>query len=105
MSTVEYHKLVRDRIPEIIRLNGAECATRIATQEEYCDLLRQKLQEEVNEFLEHNDPNELADVLEVMHALCEVLGVSFDDIESARLQKAQERGGFLKRIFLESTTE
>ncbi|MET9079992.1 nucleoside triphosphate pyrophosphohydrolase [Streptomyces sp. NPDC004232] len=71
-------KLVRDRIPQIIREDGAEPVTYTAGREEYRSRLRDKLGEEVAEFLESDEdsaPEELADVLEVVRALAADLGV------------------------------
>lgn len=68
--------MVRDRILQIIREDGAEPVTYIAGAEEYRNCLRDKLGEEVTEFLEADDakaPEELADVLEVVHALAATL--------------------------------
>ncbi|MER5582233.1 nucleoside triphosphate pyrophosphohydrolase [Streptomyces asoensis] len=96
-----YGKLVRDRIPEIIREHGAEPVTYTADAEEYRNRLRDKLVEEVAEFLEADDstaPEELADVLEVVHALASVLGVDVGQLEKIRENKASERGGFAERI-------
>lgn len=97
----EYGKLVRDRIPQIIREDGAEPVTYIAGSEEYRNRLRDKLGEEVAEFLAADDaraPEELADVLEVVHALAADLGVDAGRLEKIRQDKARERGGFADRI-------
>ncbi|MEU6219074.1 nucleoside triphosphate pyrophosphohydrolase [Streptomyces sp. NPDC047022] len=97
----EYGKLVRDRIPQIIREDGAEPVTYIAGSEEYRNRLRDKLGEEVAEFLEADDakaPEELADVLEVVHALAADLGVDAGQLEKIREVKASQRGGFADRI-------
>ncbi len=91
-------KLVRDKIPQIIRDTGAEPVTRVADVEEYRKLLRAKLVEEVEEFLSSDDPNELADVLEVLLALAGDLGVDQDHLEKLRTAKAVQRGGFADRI-------
>ncbi|MFF7632961.1 nucleoside triphosphate pyrophosphohydrolase [Kitasatospora sp. NPDC008050] len=94
-------KLVRDRIPQIIRQDGAEPVTYTADPEEYRDRLRDKLGEEVAEFLdadEESAPGELADVLEVVRALAADLGVDADQLEMIREAKAGERGGFADRI-------
>jgi predicted house-cleaning noncanonical NTP pyrophosphatase (MazG superfamily) len=91
-------KLVRDKIPEIIRDSGAEPVTWVAGAAEYRGLLRAKLVEEVDEFLASEDPNELADVLEVLLALANDLGVDRDHLEMLRASKAFERGGFADRI-------
>lgn len=102
MTTIEYHKLVRDRIPHIISSKGDIPCTRIAEPAEYGALLRAKLQEEVAEYLAGSDPHELADILEVLYALCVMHGVTMDDVESWRVAKGQERGVFDERIVLES---
>lgn len=91
-------KLVRDKIPEVIRRNGAEPIFHIATPEELPTLLRAKLVEEVDEFLESDEPEELADVLEVVLALARELGVPPEDLERMRQEKAAERGGFTERV-------
>ena len=43
----KYNKLVRDKIPEVIKANGKECEFEIAPKEERYKLLEAKLQEEV----------------------------------------------------------
>ncbi|MGW1280895.1 pyrophosphohydrolase domain-containing protein [Streptomyces tsukubensis] len=96
-----YGKLVRDRIPQIIREDGAVPVTCTAGPEEYRDRLRDKLGEEVAEFLEADDakaPEELADILEVVHALAADLGIDADQLKKIREDKASERGGFTERI-------
>lgn len=93
-------KLVRDRIPEIVRANGREPVTEIADAERYEELLREKLTEEVAEFLESGEVEELADVMEVLHALAQAAGVSPAELERIRAEKAAERGGFATRIVL-----
>jgi predicted house-cleaning noncanonical NTP pyrophosphatase (MazG superfamily) len=62
-------KLVRDKIPQIIRSKGLEPVIYTASTEEYSARLRDKLQEEVDEFIvSDSDPEELADILEVLYA-------------------------------------
>ena len=45
---------------------------------------------------------ELADLLEVMMAVAEARGQTFAVVEAIRKEKADKRGGFRERIFLES---
>ena len=97
----EYNKLVRDKIPEIITAKGGESVTHIASNEEYRQKVAEKLQEELAEFLDSKDPEELADLLEITYAVGESLGVSKEELEAMRVKKAKERGGFSKRIILE----
>jgi predicted house-cleaning noncanonical NTP pyrophosphatase (MazG superfamily) len=92
-------KLVRDRIPEIIRASGKEPLVRVADAEVFRDLLRDKLVEEVDEFLASDgDLEELADILEVVLALADDLGAGPAQLEEMRAAKAAERGGFSLRI-------
>ncbi len=105
MKTVVYQKLVRDRIPEIIRNGGNDCRTRILTQEEYLSCLEQKLSEELNEYLQSGQLEELADLLEVMKALVAAKGSSWEALEEIRGEKEEKRGGFREKILLEEVTE
>jgi predicted house-cleaning noncanonical NTP pyrophosphatase (MazG superfamily) len=92
-------KLVRDRIPEIIRSKGLDPVIWTASAGEYGTRLRDKLQEEVAEFLaSDNDPEELADILEVLYALAEQAGSDREQLEKIRAVKAEERGGYAARI-------
>jgi len=92
-------KLVRDKIPEIIRAQGETPSTRVADGVEYRELLLAKLSEEVGEFLDSDcDPLELADVLEVVMALADGLGIGQQELERLRAEKAAQRGGFSQRI-------
>ncbi len=99
-----YNKLVRDRIPEIITKQGLTLTTRILEADEYLTELRTKLQEETNEFLTAESSSEaieeLADMLEVIHALAERHGASVQELERIRADKADKRGGFRDRIYL-----
>ena len=94
-------KLVRDLIPDIIRATGEEPITYQADAAEYRRRLRDKLAEEVDEFLTADDedaPEELADVLEVVYALAVDLGTSRKQLEKIRQHKAATRGTFAERI-------
>lgn len=97
-----YHKLVRDKIPEIIESDGKKCVTRVLSQEEYLKELRRKLDEEVREYHESGDHEELADILEVVYALAAATGCDEESLNAIRREKAQKRGGFSKRILLET---
>ncbi len=95
-----YNKLVRDKIPEIIEASGKKAEIRIAGDAEYKDLLGKKLLEEVDEFLESNDPEELADIVEVVKALGKIYGITFEKILGIAENKKAERGGFDKKMVL-----
>ena len=95
-----YNKLVRDRIPEIIRAKGGDCTTRTLSDEEYADALDKKLGEELAEYLDSHDPEELADLLEVIYACAALQGLCPADLERIRAEKANKRGGFQGKILL-----
>ncbi|MFR8711864.1 MAG: nucleoside triphosphate pyrophosphohydrolase [Anaerotignum lactatifermentans] len=63
MEAKSYHKLVRDRIPEIIESDGKQCVCEVLSSEEYLALLDEKLQEELNEYEKSKSLKELADLL------------------------------------------
>lgn len=96
----DYNKLVRDRIPEIVQASGKNACIRKADEAEYKHLLRQKLLEEVNEFMESGSSEELADILEVVAALGRAHGFSFADLVEMAEEKRKDRGGFEERIVL-----
>ena len=100
---MRYNKLVRDRIPEIIERDGGKAVTRIASEEEFLQKLGEKLLEEAEEFLQSGKTEELADVLEAVYAICSLKKISLGQLEEVRKRKADERGGFSKRIILEET--
>ncbi len=103
--TIIHRKLVRDRIPEIIEASGKSCMTRVLADAEYTAALDAKLQEELNEYLAGGSMEELADLLEVMMAAAKARGHDFSEVEAIRREKAEKRGGFQQRIFLESVME
>ncbi len=95
-----YNKLVRDKIPEIIEQNGGKCKCRILDDEEYIAMIDAKLDEELLEY--HNDKNieELADLMEVIYAAAKARGYTLSELEEVRAKKAEKRGGFDKKILL-----
>ena len=101
-----YNKLVRDKIPAIIAAdNGKTCKTRIMEDEEYLESLNTKMQEELKEYLESGDVEELADLEEVLRAILDVKKVSYEEFEKIRNAKVEKRGAFKEKIFLESVSE
>lgn len=105
MPVKTYHKLVRDRIPEIIEADGKICVCEMLSDEEYIRLLDQKLNEELAEYQESKSLEELADLLEVMWAVVRARGWTLDELEQVRADKAAERGGFAKKILLKEVWE
>lgn len=99
----EYNKLVRDKIVDIIEADGRKAEYRILDNVEFRNELNKKLQEEVHEYLEDNNVEELADIVEVIYGILNSMDVSIDDFEKIRLAKKEKRGAFDKKIFLEKS--
>lgn len=102
---MKYDKLVRDKIPYIIMQEGRVPITRIASDEEYWEKLKEKLNEEVAEFHTSESPEELADILEVISAICAHKNIDLSHLQHLQLEKAGKRGGFRDRVILEETQD
>lgn len=105
MATIKYDKLVRDRIPEIIREGGNSCTVRVLSGGEYLQRVDAKLDEELAEYHKDQNVEELADLLEVIYAAARARGCSPQELERLRVEKAQRRGGFEKGLLLLEVTE
>jgi len=99
-----FNKLVRDKIPDVIKSNGDTPNYRvIEDDDEYLRALLQKDVEEGVELAENPSLEELADKLEVLYAIAHQIGYTPEQVEQARVEKRNSRGGFDRRIYLEST--
>ena len=96
-----YNKLVRDNIPQIIEKSGKTCKTRVLNDEEYVATLNAKLSEELGEYLQSGEVVELADIVEVALALACAKGVTNDQFDTIRKEKASKNGAFQQKLFLE----
>ena len=99
-----HNKLVRDKIPQIIKDSGKTPITKILNEKEYITELRKKSQEELQEYLtaetDEEALEELADLLEIIHALAKVHGSTIEEVDKIRAEKAAKRGGFTDKVFL-----
>lgn len=100
-----YNKLVRDNIPQIIENSGKTCVTRVLNNDEYVNALNAKLQEELAEYLQSGEVEELADIAEVVRALVLAKGCSLAQFEDFRANKAIKNGAFNSKLLLISVTE
>lgn len=96
----EYDKLVRDKIPDIIQKTGKNFEITKANTDEMKLYLEKKLYEEISEYIESNNLEELADIMEVIYGLSNSLGYSEQDLNVCREKKHKERGGFKEGIIL-----
>ena len=105
MSTIKYSKLVRDRIPEIIKASGKTCVMEFLSDDEYLRMIDAKLDEELAEYHKDLNVEELADLLEVIYAAAKARGYTLEQLEVVRAEKASKRGTFEKKILLKEVIE
>jgi predicted house-cleaning noncanonical NTP pyrophosphatase (MazG superfamily) len=109
MPASKYNKLVRDKIPQIIKQDKRfPVISRLASKKFVLELKR-KLLEEVDELLQAKNKqdqiDELADILEVIQSLAKAEKIDWRLVEHRKKIKKQERGGFSERIFLKSVRQ
>ncbi len=103
-----YNKLVRDKIPSIIKEKGETPVIRILDEIEYKKELEKKLYEEYKEVIESTGDDrveELADMLEVIRALANLENKHLNDVIAVSDKKNEKRGAFEEKIFLEKVIE
>ena len=95
-----YNKVIRDKIPEIIQKDGHSCNVKTLSDEQFLVEIEKKLSEEVTEYQNDKNPEELADILEVINRIAELKGISKEKLEDIRLKKNKDRGSFKNNLFL-----
>lgn len=102
---IEYNKLIRDKIPEIIERAGKKVIVEKVEGEQLLDLLNKKLEEELREYKESGSIEELADMVEIIYGILNYLGISLEDFEVLRQDKNYKRGSFKKGLVLKKVVE
>lgn len=100
-----YNKLVRDNIPSLLLQDHELPVTHVLDDEAYIEELNKKLQDEVNTYLDRKNVEEMVDILEVIRAILDYNDVSYEEIEEKRKKKAQKKGTFKDRIYLEKVVQ
>lgn len=100
----QLHKLIRDRLPQMMRSEGITVHDRVMGDEEYKTCLKEKMVEEAQEVAASTNQKDLCaecgDVLEVMISLLHVYGLTLDDVRAVADQKKKANGGFVDRIYV-----
>ncbi len=102
---IEYDKLIRDKIPEIIENAGKKCIVEVMDTDTYLRYLDVKLNEELSEYQQDKSLEELADLLEVIYAVAVARGCTVEELERIRKEKAEKNGGFEKRLCLKGVID
>ena len=97
---IKYNKAIRDKIPEIITDSGKKYSLKQLDDTSFLVELEKKLNEELIEYTESKDVEELADLLEVISWISELKGVNPDELDKIRKDKAEKRGKFASNLFL-----
>ena len=101
----KFNKAIRDKIPEIIQKDGHTCNIQTLSDEKFILEIEKKLSEEVTEYQNNKNPEELTDILEVIYRIAQLKGISKEELEKIRVKKIQDKGGFEKNLFLIDTSE
>lgn len=98
-------KLVRDKIPDIIRASGRTPRVMTLRADTYQTALHDKLREEADELIAAHTTgaviDEAADIVEVLIAIAAERGASLDSILDAAHRKRAQKGGFGMRLWLD----
>lgn len=98
LTTDNNAKLVRDKIPEIIRQQGEEPRVETLSSTELEQFVNQKISEEAKELSEAKTDadvlEEAADLIEILRKKLAIRSLSLEDVEVVRQQKLEKRGGF-----------
>ena len=110
MAKKIYNKLVRDKIPEIIKNDNCQSRIKILNDEEYVEALFNKLTEETDELIaakknSNEAIKEIGDIHEVIDAIIIALKLDRHKIMELKENRRKQRGGFSKKVFLEYVEE
>lgn len=102
---IRYDKLVRDNIIDIIESDGKQSTYELVSDDVKLDYLHRKLYEELDEYIDSEDVEELADVIEVVYAILKTKGYTNTYLELLRLDKVARNGSFDKGIVLKEVKD
>lgn len=101
----EYPKLIRDRIPQIIKQeDGRDVTVEVLNDDDFEAWLRKKAIEEAYELADAESDShlleEIADLREILDELEKLKGFSPDQVQAVQDEKRAKRGGFAKRLLM-----
>lgn len=104
-----YNKLIRDRIPEIIKNDNKLCEVRILDNTEFSREVYRKLVEEMAELSNASTRdeiiNEMADIHELLGTLRDIHQINLDEVLAKQKSKGLTNGKFERKLFLISVGE
>ena len=104
MHKFKQDKLWRDKLPARMELLGSIIHIKHLNDTEYDEQLRIKMLEEADEVCAAKGRaelvEELADLYEVVDALCNLHGITKEQLLAAQTKKREDRGGFYGRTYV-----
>ena len=104
IKKIYYHKLVRDKIPEIIEKSGGAAKFKKLTAKQFEKELLKKVGEESSALPGVKSKkeliDELADVIEVIDEIKKFKKIMEKQIKKARKANMDRKGGFKKKLYL-----
>ena len=101
---VKYNKLIRDKIPEIIKNDGWIPILKTLNKKEFLIALQKKVAEEAGELIKAKNrkgiSEEIVDIQEILDAITSEIGSTKSEIKNQQKIKNKKRGAFKKRLFL-----
>jgi predicted house-cleaning noncanonical NTP pyrophosphatase (MazG superfamily) len=102
---VDYNKIVRDKIPEIIRNSGRTCEYKILGESEVKGALKEKLIEKAQIFSVRPSEDELSDIYELLEAIVETFDFEPMHIDYLKIQNKENKGTYSEKVFLISVDD
>lgn len=103
-KVIKYNKLIRDRIPEIVKEAGWSPMVRILRKSEFLGAVKKKVFEEAGELAQSKDRkgiiDEIVDIQELLDVLSLEIGITKLEVKKLQGIKRKKRGGFKKKLFL-----
>lgn len=99
-----HNKLVRDKIPDIIKNNDEISDFEILDDARYEEELCKKLLEECNEYILDENIEELADIYEVYTAILKLRKIKLAEVQKIALEKVGTNGAFDNKIYLKTSS-
>lgn len=98
------NKLVRDKVPSLVTKDGGSYTMQLLQDDEHLKALKDKLKEEVDEFIvaetKEIQLDELVDIAEIIHSYLKMNNITINEFENLRITKRKAKGSFDRGIFL-----
>ncbi len=102
---IDYNKLVRDKIPQIIKDSGRTCDFKVLDNLEMKEALKEKLIEKAQVFSDKPSEDELSDIYELLDTIVESYDFEPLHIDYLKLRNKENKGSYSSRTYLISVDD